>query len=107
MSRINATELTITNDPYISGRIVRSKYDPIFEQIEVGQRIVCPQGTAARLAVQFRKWLASHGYSDVEVKARERCADGQGGVWFLAGEIKPQTRWNTAGNKAPQLKRAA
>ena len=105
MSNIDADSLSITNEPYVSGRVIRSKYDAVFEQVKVGQRIVCPAGTASRLAVQFRKWLTVRGYSGVDVKARDRCADGKGGVWFLAGEIKPATRWNTPGNK-PALKAA-
>lgn len=106
MSIIDATTLSITNDRMPPGRPTRSKYDAIFEQIQVGQRIVCPKGTAGRIASQFKKWLRKAGYSSFDVKARENCPDGNGGVWFLAGEIKPKTRWNTPGNKAP-LKRAA
>lgn len=106
MAKIDPSTLAIKNEPFIGGRVVRSKYDDIFNKVQHGQRIVCPSGTAARLAVQFRKWLAQRGYSDVDVKAKENCPDGQGGVWFLAGEVKPKTRWNTPNGRAP-LKRAS
>ena len=107
MALIDPSQLSVSNDPYISGRNVRSKYDAVFEQVSVGQRLVCPAGCASRLAVQYRKWLTQRGYEDIDVKAKDSCPDGQGGVWWLAGEKKAQTRWNTPGNKAPQLKRGA
>lgn len=105
MAIIDPQELSISNDPFIGDRVLTSKYEPIFGKMQVGQRVVCPPGTASRVAVQMRSWLKRRGYVNLEIRSRENYPDGQGGVWWLAGEKKAQTRWNTPGNRAPGSKK--
>lgn len=99
---INANELTIVNDTMPSRRMVKSKYHDVFEAMQQGQRIVCPPGTAARIATQYRKWLAQRDIK-AEVRAFERCDDGKGGVWLVSITKPVATRWNTPGGAMPSL----
>lgn len=103
---IDIKKLSIKNETYTSGRSVRSKYDDLFCKLERGQRIVCPPEYAARLSSLLKNWLTKKGYKGIVTKSRTNCADGNGGVWWLEGEIPATTKWNTPTGKAP-LKRAA
>ncbi len=89
--RIDVQQLRIVDEPYRSGRCVCSKYDEIFSQLQKGQRLVCQAGHAGKLGNSLKKWLAARGQKAPLVRARERCDDGQGGVWWL--EKPPATVW--------------
>lgn len=98
---LDPSVLRIVDEPYKDGRALPvSKYEPIFGAVKPGQRIVCPDGTASRLAAQFRKWLENRGRRDVVVRARERCDDGLGGVWWIQEAQKPKTVWRHLERKA-------
>ncbi len=93
-SRIDPSALSIVDEPYTDGRARPvSKYEEIFSRVEQNKRLRCPTGTASRLSGQLKKWLASKGHKDAVVRARERCNDGQGGVWWIKPEEKPKTVW--------------
>ncbi len=94
ISRIDPSALSIVDEPYTDGRARPvSKYEAVFSQLKPGQRLRCPDGTASRLSAQLKKWLASNGHKNAMVRARERCDDGQGGVWWIKPEEKPKTVW--------------
>ncbi len=91
--------LSISNDPFI-GRVMKqgSKYDAIFSQLKIGQRLVCDSDGAARLSSQLRKWLEQRGHKNPVVRSVAVYHDGKGGVWWLEAEgasksRKPQTSW--------------
>ena len=105
---IDPTKLQIIDEPYTEGRAAPpSKYDPIFSRLKVEQRIVCPAGSASKIGGQLKKWLAARGHKDAVVRARERCSDGNGGVWWRAKAATPSSVWQTPDKQAPKLKRAA
>lgn len=92
VNHIDPSTLRIVDEPYKDGRSSPvSKYEPIFSKVQPNQRIVCPAGTGSRLAAQFRKWLQNHGNKNVVVRARDRCEDGMGGVWWIKEAEKPRT----------------
>lgn len=94
ISRIDPSTHSIVDEPYTDGRARPiSKYEAVFSQLKPGQRLRCPDGTASRLSAQLKKWLASEGHKGAIVRARERCDDGQGGVWWMLPEQKPKTVW--------------
>lgn len=96
---IDPSKLRIVDEPYKDGRASPvSKYEPVFSAVKPNQRIVCPAGSAARLAAKFRNWLEKKGNKDVIVRARERCDDGQGGVWWIQEAKKPRTVWAGIGD---------
>ena len=94
ISRIDPSTLSIVDEPYtdVRARPV-SKFEPVFSKLKRGQRLRCPDGTASRISAQLKKWLASKGHKGVIVRAKERCDDGQGGVWWMLPEEKPKTVW--------------
>ena len=97
---LDPSTLRIVDEPYKDGRASPvSKYEPIFSKLKPGQRIVCPTGYAARLSAQCRNWLEKKGHKNVVVRARERCDDGLGGVWWIQEEPKPKTVWRGLGKK--------
>lgn len=107
---IDPSELSIVDEPYQDGRsLVKSKYDDIFSTLAANQRLVCPAGSASRIAAQLKKWLAVRGEKDPVIRAKERCLDDRGGVWWIK-EVAPvtvATAWKTPDARAPKLKRAA
>lgn len=91
---IDPSTLRIVDEPYKDGRASPvSKYEPIFSALKPNQRMVCPAGAGSRLAAQLRKWLMNKGHKDPIVRARERCDDGMGGVWWIKEAEKPKTIW--------------
>ena len=96
---LDPSKLRIVDEPYKDGRATPvSKYEPVFSAVKPNQRIVCPTGSAARLSAQFRNWLEKKGHKDVIVRARERCDDGEGGVWWIQEAKKPRTVWAGIGD---------
>ncbi len=94
ISRIDPSALSIVDEPYTDGRARPiSKYEAIFSELPQNQRLRCPDGTASRLSAQLKKWLAGKGHKGAIVRAKERCDDGQGGVWWMLPEEKPRTVW--------------
>lgn len=93
INAINPKDLSITDDPF-PGRWSRgtSKYAEKFSSAKQGKRIKCPEGTAARLAAQFKKWLQAQGHKSPEVRSINCCKDGFGGVWWM--EKEPASVWN-------------
>ena len=107
-STIDPSKLLITDDPYTEVRPAPpSKYEAVFSALNAGQRIVCPEGAASKIAGQLKKWLIAHGHKAPIVRARERCKDGKGGVWWMQEALTPATVWQTENKQAPKLKRAA
>lgn len=91
---INPADLGIDDTPYEPARRgTESKYDATFAALKPGQRLKCPPDTANRLSAQYKKWLISHGNPSAEVRARNRCEDGFGGVWWIKAGEKPRTVW--------------
>lgn len=98
---LDPSKLRIVDEPYKDGRASPvSKYEPIFSAVTPGQRICCPAGSASRLAAQFRNWLEKNGRRNPIVRARERCDDGDGGVWWIKAEEKPKSVWRGLEKKA-------
>lgn len=92
--RIDPSALSIVDEPYTDGRSRPvSKYEEIFSQLEQDKRLRCPAGTACKLSGRLKHWLAKQGHKDAVVRARERCDDGQGGVWWIKPDEKPKTVW--------------
>jgi hypothetical protein len=69
-------------------------------QLKPNQRMVCPNGSASRLSAQLRNWLEKKGHKEPIVRARERCDDGEGGVWWIKEAEKPKTVWRGLEKKA-------
>lgn len=91
---IDVSKLKIVDEPYVDGRSMTvSKYDAFFATVQPEKRIVCPTGRAGGLGSQLRKWLERQGHTKPIVKSRERCADGNGGVWWIKAQEKPKTVW--------------
>ena len=100
-TQIDVAALRVVDEPYTDGRAMQAtKYDAFFSTVQPNKRIQCPQGKAGGLANSFRKWLQKRGHKDVVVKSRERCDDGQGGVWWIKEAEKPKTVWRGLEKKA-------
>lgn len=98
---LDPATLSIVDEPYKDGRASPvSKYEPIFSIAKPNQRIVCPAGAASRLSAQYRNWLERKGHKEPVVRARERCDDGKGGVWWIKEAEKPKTVWQALEKKA-------
>lgn len=98
---LDPSTLRIVDEPYKDGRASPvSKYEAIFSALKPGQRLVCPHGSASRLSAQLRNWLEKKGHKAPQVKSRERCDDGLGGVWWIKEAEKPKTVWRGLGTKA-------
>ena len=98
---LDPAKLRIVDEPYKDGRATPvSKYETIFSELKPNQRLVCPNGSASRLAAQLRNWLEKKGHKEPIVRARERCDDGQGGVWWIKEAEKPKTVWRGLEKKA-------
>ena len=98
---LDPSTLRIVDEPYKDGRSIPvSKYEAIFSQLKPNQRMVCPNGSASRLSAQLRNWLEKKGHKDPIVRARERCDDGEGGVWWIKEAEKPKTVWRGLEKKA-------
>ena len=96
---LDPSKLRVVDEPYKDGRASPvSKYEPVFSVVKPNQRIVCPAGSAARLSAQYRNWLEKKGHKNVVVRARERCNDGEGGVWWIKEAEKPRTVWAGIGD---------
>ena len=67
---------------------------------QTNQRMVCPNGSASRLSAQLRNWLEKKGHKEPIVRARERCDDGEGGVWWIKEAEKPKSVWRGLEKKA-------
>lgn len=101
ISFIDPSTLRIVDEPYKDGRATSvSKYEPIFSALKPNQRMVCPAGSGSRLAAQLKQWLANKGHKSPVVRARERCDDGLGGVWWIQEAKKPKTVWQDLERKA-------
>lgn len=89
----DVSHLSITDEPFskFDRRVVRSKYDAIFEQLQADQRLRCHPDAAARLAAQLRKWLEARGHTHIVTRARTNCGDGMGGVWWMREAQPPVT----------------
>ena len=80
----DVASLSISNDPFVGRkRKEGSKYDAIFSQLKIGQRLVCHSDAAARLASQLKQWLVKRGHKNPVVRAVSQYGDGKGGVWWL------------------------
>lgn len=98
---LDPSTLRIVDEPYKDGRASPvSKYEAIFSALKPGQRLVCQHGSASRLSAQLRNWLEKKGHKNVIVRARERCDDGLGGVWWIQEDPKPKTVWRGLERKA-------
>ena len=96
---LDPSTLRIVDEPYKDGRASPvSKYEAIFSALKPNQRMVCPQGSASRLSAQLRNWLEKKGHKAPIVRARERCDDGLGGVWWIKEAEKPRTVWAGIGD---------
>lgn len=116
---IDPASLKIVDEAYVAERPPQgSKYDEIFSKLKQGQRLVCGAGHAGRLSQQLRVWLRQRGIDAPLVRCKERCNDGNGGVWWLgqkdertakpAKPVKLKTKFVSGNNPFEQLaKRAA
>lgn len=103
----DVASLSISNDPFV-GRLRKSgsKYDEIFGQLKIGQRLVCHSDAAARLSSQLRKWLEQRGHKNPVVRSVAHYHDGKGGVWWMEvdgatkAHAKPRTTWVDVARKA-------
>lgn len=88
---VDVGKLRIVDEPYSDGRaVIRSKYDDFFGNLKPNQRIVCPSGKAGGLGNSLRNWLIRRGHKNPVIRTRERCQDGDGGVWWIS---EPKTVW--------------
>ncbi len=116
---IDPASLRIVDEEYVGKRAAQgSKYDEIFSVLRQGQRLACGSGHAGRLSQQLREWLRQRGIENPLVRSKERCDDGDGGVWWLgqkdertakpAKPVKLKTKFVSGNNPFEQLaKRAA
>lgn len=100
-TNIDVASLRISDDEYSDGRATqKTKYDEFFASVKPNKRIVCPAGKSGGLASSFRKWLIKRGEKAPIVKSRDKCDDGDGGVWWLKEAVKPATLWQAIEKKA-------
>ena len=91
---IDVSQLRIVDEPYTDGRSMQAtKYDAFFATVQPNKRIQCPRGKAGGLANSLRKWLKKRGHKEPNVRARERCDDDLGGVWWVKEAPAPQSPW--------------
>ena len=112
---IDPASLRIVDEAYVEKRAAQgSKYDEIFSMLKQGQRLVCGSGHAGRLSQQLREWLRQRGIEAPLVRSKERCDDGDGGVWWLGEKderppsaVKPKTKFAGGRNPFAQLEKRA
>lgn len=105
---MNNTGIQITNDPYTGPRPPHiSKYQALFDQLEIGQCLVLPEGVSVQ-SVQAA--LAKHvrrNHLPATVRMRSKCEDGKARVWLLPKKSEIKTRWATHDGKPPRAKEEA
>ena len=112
---IDPATLRIVDEEYVGKRASNgSKYDEIFSMLKQGQRLACGPGHAGRLSQQLREWLRQRGFENPLVRSKERCDDGDGGVWWLGTKekrplkhVKPKTEFAGGRNPFAQLEKRA
>ena len=104
---MDISKIQITNDPYAGPRPRHiSKYQALFESLEIGQCLVLPKDTSVQ-SVQAA--LAKHvrrNHLPATVRMRSKCEDGKARVWLLPKKAEVKTRWATADGKVPSAKEA-
>lgn len=90
--------LGVTDEPYSSKRAAPvSKYHEVFVTLKPGQRIVCEEAFVVNIKNALGKWLHHQGHKGATARAKLRCADGKGGVWWIpAPPPTPATHWQAA-----------
>jgi hypothetical protein len=84
LKTINASCLYVVDEPFEEARSAPpSKYEEVFMQMEANKRLVCAPDEAPKLKSALEKWLIRRGEKEPVCRARSRCKDGNGGVWWL------------------------
>lgn len=74
-------KMQITDDP-IEGRMTHTDCYKLFNQMKIGQCIVCDSKDVNALANAMRRWAVKHK-KDIKPKIKINCADGAGRVWMI------------------------
>lgn len=86
------TQISIIDEPYPQPvrASVESKYAAVFSRLQPGQRLACASADTARIASALRKWVQVHRADPKPIiRIVRECADGRGGVWWLAQTAAP------------------
>jgi hypothetical protein len=84
---IDPAELVICNDPLPAARSApQGKYTARFLQLEYGQALKCPPGTASAIAAALRKWLEDRKKPGTVRYVSNYAEDGTGRVWLFEPE---------------------
>jgi hypothetical protein len=89
--RVNADEISITNDPLPERRVRDSKYDAMFATLKPGQSLRAPTKSIGSVAQGLRKWMQKNGQETVgRIKSVVKYEGdaGFGRIWLLAKEVK-------------------
>lgn len=93
MTLIDPSALEICTDPLPAARAMpEGKYSAKFTQLQYGQCLKCPPGTAPKIATALKKWLETHKKLGSVRSALRYGEDGTGRVWLLAPEPKALKR---------------
>ncbi|MCX8016940.1 MAG: hypothetical protein N2690_03400 [Rhodocyclaceae bacterium] len=84
-------KLAISNDPppTTTRPTTGGHYTPIFMELKMGQRIICPPDRARAIGKSLEEWLKKRGVPARVQTCAHYPADGMGGVWMLPAEDKP------------------
>lgn len=93
MKLIDPSDLEICTDPLPAARAMpEGKYSAKFTQLQYGQCLKCPPGTAPKIATALKKWLETHKKPGSVRSALRYGDDDTGRVWLLAPEPKALKR---------------
>lgn len=80
--------IEIDTTPYPKRRVIGSKYDQTFSDLEPGQCVKCEPERTNSVSNALRKWLENHDKKGFRVRHIVRCEDGYGRVWLLREPVK-------------------
>lgn len=80
--------IVIEDTPY-TGKIVRGKYDSLFEKLKPGQCMRVQREDVSKITSALQQWLKKKGKTGrLRARSVENCEDGYGRVWMLNVPIK-------------------
>lgn len=79
----DVSSITICSDPVISRRIIKSKFNDLFDRLKCGQCLKVKPIDAPKVANAMRDWIKA-GNRGGKVSHVSDYGDGMGRVWWLA-----------------------
>jgi len=77
--------LEIDSTPFPARRVMASKYDEIFAQMQPGQCVKCDSSRVGVVSQAMRKWLEKTGKAEqLQVRTASKMPDGYGRVWMMS-----------------------